>query len=59
MADEEQIGEAAQAISFGGHDYVIVQSGGTRNDASSYCQSIGYQLATIDDDNEIRGFRES
>lgn len=45
---EEEVGEAAQPISYNGHDYLFVGSIVNWSAARSYCLNNGYDLATID-----------
>lgn len=49
---EEPIGEAENAISYNGHDYLFVTSGTNWHTARSYCQSNGYDLVTISSSSE-------
>lgn len=48
----DSLGEAKQAVEYGGHDYLFVVSPRNWDDAQAYCRSYGYDLVTINDANE-------
>lgn len=49
---QEEVGEIAQRISYGGHDYLFVNTPKTWDQADSYCRTLGYTLVTINDASE-------
>lgn len=65
-ADEDlapvELGTTAQPLTYNGHDYLIVPTSKTWQDARAYCMNAGYYLVTIDsaaeeaflNDQEIR-----
>jgi hypothetical protein len=48
----EDVAEAAEAVTFGGHDYLFVTNLVTWSEARSYCVQNGYDLVTISSPEE-------